>query len=49
MGVPVDHTNYDGMIHTFGNMRRLAKLFPNLEAANNAWKRASEVLREAFE
>lgn len=48
-GVSVDHTNYDGMIHDFANMRRLAEPFPNIEAANGVRKRAGDALREAFE
>lgn len=48
-GVPVEHTNYDGMIHDFANMRRLAEPFPNVEAANDVRQRAGEALREAFE
>ncbi|ADJ15455.1 alpha/beta hydrolase [Halalkalicoccus jeotgali] len=48
-GVPVEHTNYDGMIHDFANMRRLADPFPNVEAAADVRQRAGEALRGAFE
>ncbi len=48
-GVRVDHTNYDGMIHDFANMRRLADPFPGVEAADDVRRRAGEALRRAFE
>lgn len=48
-GVRVDHTNYDGMIHDFANMRRLADPFPSVEAADDVRRRAGEALRRAFE
>jgi len=48
-GVRVDHTNYDGMIHDFANMRRLADPFPGVEAAEDVRRRAGEALRRTFE
>ncbi|KZN26530.1 alpha/beta hydrolase [Haladaptatus sp. R4] len=48
-GVSVDHTNYDGMIHDFANMRRLADPFPGVEAAKDVRQRAGKALRDAFD
>ncbi|UPV74311.1 alpha/beta hydrolase fold domain-containing protein [Halorussus limi] len=48
-GVPVEHTNYDDMIHDFANMRRLSDPFPNVDAAEDVRERAGEALRDAFE
>ncbi|MFC5972311.1 alpha/beta hydrolase [Halomarina salina] len=48
-GVPVEHTNYAGMIHDFANMRHLADPFPGIEAADDVLERAGTALREAFE
>ena len=47
-GVAVEHTNYDGMIHDFANMRRLADPFPGIEAAQDVRERAGQALQEAF-
>ncbi|WP_248906096.1 alpha/beta hydrolase [Halocatena marina] len=47
-GVSVEHINYDGMIHDFANMRRLAEPFPSIEAANDVRMRASDALKAAF-
>ncbi|XVH33482.1 alpha/beta hydrolase (plasmid) [Haloferacaceae archaeon DSL9] len=47
-GVAVDHANYDGMIHDFANMRRLADPFPGINAAEDVRERAGEALKGAF-
>lgn len=47
-GVSVEHINYDGMIHDFANMRRLADPFPGIQAAEDVRKRAGKVLQKAF-
>lgn len=48
-GVPVEHTNYDDMIHDFANMRHLSEPFPDIEAADDVRREAGEALRRAFE
>ena len=48
VGVSVDHTNYDDMIHDFANLRRLADPFPGIEAADDVRSRAGEALQRAF-
>lgn len=48
-GVPVEHANYDDLIHDVANMRRLPDPFPDLEAADDVLERAGETLRTAFE
>lgn len=48
-GVPVEHTNYDDMIHDFANMSQLSDPFPGIDAANDVQERAGEALQEAFE
>jgi acetyl esterase len=47
-GVPVEHTNYDNMIHDFLNLRRLDDPFPDIKAADDALKCAGDELQTAF-
>lgn len=48
VGVPVDHINYEDMIHDFANMSQLSEPFDGIEAATDAHQRAGEALRAVF-
>ncbi len=48
-GVPVEHTNYEGMTHDFFNMHLLDDPFPDIERAEEGFDEVAAGLRNAFD